>query len=155
MKEKQNWASEGPKLENARRLRGIFFIDPEGKDFKEIIKNAQEKLKVPAAPAMPCKRANSKHGATRSKNDDHRSKLACILEADESKTLRMEGAAPRIQELRLAELCGSNYTSWQSKSRTAGVDKYGGVVTMRSDEIRSRVLSGLLFADRCSKLVHL
>ena len=28
-KEKQEWANEKPKLDNARRLRGIYFIDPE------------------------------------------------------------------------------------------------------------------------------
>ena len=32
MKEKQNWASERPQLENARKLRGIYFIDPENKE---------------------------------------------------------------------------------------------------------------------------
>ena len=35
MKEKQNWASERPKLENARRLRGIYFIEPGDEEFKE------------------------------------------------------------------------------------------------------------------------
>ena len=38
LKEKQNWAIEKPKLQNARRLREIFFIDPEDIEFKEIIK---------------------------------------------------------------------------------------------------------------------
>ena len=95
MKEKQNWASEKPKLENARRLKGIYFIELEDKEFKEIIKNARKKLEVPAAPAMRCKRTNSKHGVTRTKNDDHRSKFACILEAEESKRLRMDGMVPK------------------------------------------------------------
>ena len=40
MKEKQNSASERPKLENARRLRCFSFIDPEDKEFAEIIKSA-------------------------------------------------------------------------------------------------------------------
>ena len=30
-------------------------IDPEEKEFKEIIKNARRKLETPMAPAMPCK----------------------------------------------------------------------------------------------------
>ena len=84
MKEKQNWANEKPMLENARKLKGVYFIDPEDNEFKEIIKNARKKLEVPAAPAMPCNRTNSKHWV-------HKSKLACILEAEESKRLRMEG----------------------------------------------------------------
>ena len=28
-KEKQEWAMVKPKLDNARKLRGIFFVDPE------------------------------------------------------------------------------------------------------------------------------
>ena len=48
---------------------------------------------------MLCKRTNSKHGTTRSKIDDHGSKLACVLDdAAESKRLRMEGTAPRNHE---------------------------------------------------------
>ena len=33
----QKWAIEKPKLDNARRLRGIFFIEPEDEDFKNIM----------------------------------------------------------------------------------------------------------------------
>ena len=32
LKEKQEWSNEKPKLDNARRLRGIYFIDPEDKE---------------------------------------------------------------------------------------------------------------------------
>ena len=39
LKEMHKWSNEKPKLENARRLRGIHFIDPEDKEFKETIKN--------------------------------------------------------------------------------------------------------------------
>ena len=42
-------------LENARKLRGIYFIDPEDKEFKETIKNARKKLETSVAPALPCK----------------------------------------------------------------------------------------------------
>ena len=56
MKEKQNWASGRPKFENARKLRGFYFIAPEDKEFAEIIKNARKKLDVQTAPAMPCKK---------------------------------------------------------------------------------------------------
>ena len=37
-KAKQKWAIEKPKLENARRLRGIYFIDPKDEEFKDIMK---------------------------------------------------------------------------------------------------------------------
>ena len=82
LREKHKWAIEQPKLDNARRLRGIYFIDPEDKEFKETIKNARRKLVTPMAPAMPCKTCKkSKHGETRSKSNDFKSKFACILEA--------------------------------------------------------------------------
>ena len=42
-------------LNNARKLRGIYFIDPEDTEFKETIKNARKKLETSVAPAMPCK----------------------------------------------------------------------------------------------------
>ena len=40
-REKQKWTFEKPKLDNARRLRGIYFIDPEDGEFKDIMKNAR------------------------------------------------------------------------------------------------------------------
>ena len=55
LKEKQKWSEEKIHLENARKLRGIYFIDPEDKEFKETIKNARKKLETSVAPAMPCK----------------------------------------------------------------------------------------------------
>ena len=55
LKEKQKWSHEELHLENARKLRGIYFIDPEDKEFKDTIKNARKKLETPVAPAMPCK----------------------------------------------------------------------------------------------------
>ena len=54
-KEKQKWAVEKPKLDNARRLRGIYFIDPGDEEFKDIMKNARGKLEIPMPAAMPCK----------------------------------------------------------------------------------------------------
>ena len=42
LREKHKWAIEKQKPDNARRLRGIYFIDPEDKEFKETIKNARK-----------------------------------------------------------------------------------------------------------------
>ena len=53
LKEMQKWSSEKLHLENARKLRGIYFIDPEDTEFKETIKNARKKLETSMAPAMP------------------------------------------------------------------------------------------------------
>ena len=55
LKEKQKSSIEKLHLDNARKLRGIYIIDPEDKEFKETIKNARKKLETPIAPAMPCK----------------------------------------------------------------------------------------------------
>ena len=52
--EKQEWAKEKPKLDNARRLRGIYFIDPDDEEHKETLKHARRKLESPVAPVMPC-----------------------------------------------------------------------------------------------------
>ena len=76
LKEKQKWSHEKPKLDHARKIRGIYFIDLE---FKESIKNARQKLETAMAPAMPCKTSkNSQHGATIGKSNEIKSKLACI-----------------------------------------------------------------------------
>ena len=55
LKEKQKWSEAKLHLENARKLRGIYFIDPEDTEFKETIKNARKKLETSVAPAVPCK----------------------------------------------------------------------------------------------------
>ena len=86
LKEKQKWSEEKLHLENARKLRGIFFVDPEDTEFKETIKNARKKLETSVAPAMPCKIAkNCGSGAS----NKIKTKLACILEADESTRMCM------------------------------------------------------------------
>ena len=43
-REKQGWANEKPELDNARRLRGIYFIDPEDGNMKKTIKKRKEKV---------------------------------------------------------------------------------------------------------------
>ena len=55
-RDKQEWKNEKPKLDNARRLRGIYFIDPDDQDCKETVKNARRKLERPMAATMPCKK---------------------------------------------------------------------------------------------------
>ena len=50
--ERHKWSDEKPKLDNARRFRGIHFIEPEDMEFKETIKNARKKLETQWLP--PC-----------------------------------------------------------------------------------------------------
>ena len=103
LKEKHKWSNEKPKLDKARRLRGIYFIDPEDEEVKETIKNARKKLETPMAPAMPYKTSKkSKHGETRGKTNDFKSKCACILEASESTRLRMEESLPNYHQDHIA-----------------------------------------------------
>ena len=91
------------KLDNARRLRGIYFIDPEDKEFKETIKNARKKLETPITPAIPCKTSKKcKHGETRGTTNDFESKFACIVEASESTRLRLEEFPPNYHEDHIA-----------------------------------------------------
>ena len=54
LKERQKWSEEKIHLDNAIKLRGIYFTDPEDKEFQEAIKNARKKLETSVAPAMPC-----------------------------------------------------------------------------------------------------
>ena len=99
VKEREKWSHEKPKLDNARKLQGIYFIDPEEKEFKETIKNARKKLETPVAPAMPCKTSkNSQHVVTSGISNEIKSKLACILEASESTRLRMGESLPNHHE---------------------------------------------------------
>ena len=88
LKEKQKWSNEKLHLENARKLRGIYFI-----------KNARKKLETSVAPAMPCKTMkNCGSGAS----NKIKTRLACILEADESTIMRMGNSIPHHHEDHIA-----------------------------------------------------
>ena len=100
LKEKQKWSNDKLHLENARKLRGFHFIDPEDKEFKETIKNARKKLETSVASAMPCKIVKKNCGSGGS--NKIKTKLACILEADESTRLRMGNSIPQNHEDHIA-----------------------------------------------------
>ena len=99
LREKQKRSEEKFHLENARKLRGIYFIEPEDKEIKKTIKNACKKLETSVAPAMPCKiMKNCGSGAS----NIIKTKLACILEANESKRMRMGNSIPHHHEDHIA-----------------------------------------------------
>ena len=80
-------------------MRGIYFLDPEDKEFKETIKNARKKLETSVALALPCKiMKNCGSGGP----DKNKTKLACILEADESTRMRMGNSIPSNHEDHIA-----------------------------------------------------
>ena len=100
LKEKQKWSNEKSHLEKARKLPGIYFVDPEDKEFNETIKNARKKLETSVAPALPCKivKKNCESGGS----NKIKTRLACILEADESTRLRMGESLPNHHEDHIA-----------------------------------------------------
>ena len=83
-------------LENCERS---IFIDPEGKEFKETIKNARKKLETPVALAMPCKIMKICWSGASSKI---KTRLAVILEACESTRLRMGNSLPNHHQDHIA-----------------------------------------------------
>ena len=89
LREKHEWAIEKPKLDNARRLRGIYFIDPEDTEFKEIIKNARLARKGSMGRQVARLMISGL-------------KFACILEASESTRMRMEESLPNYHEDHIA-----------------------------------------------------
>ena len=81
-REKQKWTIEKPKLDNARRLRGIYFIDPVDEELKDIRQNARRKLEVPMPATILCKTRREECRETCSVMDNRKTKYACIVEAD-------------------------------------------------------------------------
>ena len=81
---KRTWAIEKPKLENARQLRGIFFIEPNDEEFKLTKKAARRKLEVPMPAAMPCKIPIKSSGKTHRNIEKRKTKYGCVVDADES-----------------------------------------------------------------------
>ena len=76
-KARQRWAIEKPKLDNARQLTGIFFNEPNDKEFKLTMKAARRKLEVPMPAAMPCKIPIKGSGETHRNIGKRKTKYAC------------------------------------------------------------------------------
>ena len=85
-KAKQRWAVEKPKLDNARQLRRIYFIEPNDEEFKLTVKAARRELEVPMPAAMLCKIPIKSSGETHRNIGKRKMKYACIVDADESWT---------------------------------------------------------------------
>ena len=107
-KEKREWATEKPELDNARRLRGIYFIDPEDGECKKSHEKRREKLEIPMEAAMLCKLKTTKNwyqrrGTDGEPNNIPNSKYACIVKAHESTTKRLERTPSKDHEDHNAE----------------------------------------------------
>ena len=136
LKERQKWSHEKSKLDNAKRLRGIYFIDLEGKEFKETIQNARKKLETPMAPAVPCKTCTkSKKEETRSKTNDIKSKFACILETSESTRMPIEESLPKYHEDHIARKGDNSLQYFQFGTQTCSC-------VLSHEDTRSKSSSG-------------
>ena len=112
-REKQEWAKEKPKLDNARRLRGIYFIDPDDEEYREIYQKREEKTGRLVAPAMPCERTPNGITNVTAKAEDcirknSKTVYGCIVESHESTRQRVESSQPKNHEDHIA---GKGFTS--------------------------------------------
>ena len=97
-KAKHKWTFEKPKLDNARQLRGIFIIDPDDEEIKHTMRNARRKLDISMPATMPCKTpANCREETCRSIGKS-KTKYACIVDANETVRIRLEGVPHRYHE---------------------------------------------------------
>ena len=102
-KERRHWAVEKPKLDNARKLRGVFYISPDDMALKDTMKNARKVLNMPLESAMP-RKFGTEHGNTCSrKHDSRRTRYACIIDAHESTRTRTGKTQSRDHEDLIAE----------------------------------------------------
>ena len=102
-REKQKCAIEKPKLDNARRLRGIFFIELDDEKFKRPMNSTRRKLEIPMPTAMPCRIQLHQHRKTCGTVGQRKTKHSCIAEADESSRIRMEGSQSKNHEDHISE----------------------------------------------------
>ena len=107
---KQERTIEEPKLDHARKLRGIYSVDPSDEEYKDIIQNTRRKLETSKAAAMPCKRAFSQaciretvvSKTENAKASEAKTRFSCISEAHESTRQRIESVTKTIHEEHIA-----------------------------------------------------
>ena len=124
-KEKQEWAIEKPKLENARNLRGIYSIDPNDEEYNHVMKNARKKLETPVADPMPCRRSESSMvtGAVNLKRakaseKNRKTRFHCNVEVHESKRPEWNLSRRKIMKTTLQAKDKIQYliTTWGTNS---------------------------------------
>ena len=82
-KAKRRWAIEKPKFDNARHLRGMFFIEPNDEEFTFRMKAVRRKLEVPMTAAMHCKIPLKSSGETHRTIGKRKTKCVCVVDTDE------------------------------------------------------------------------
>ena len=91
-KAKQRWAIEKPKLDNARQLRGIFFIEPNDEEFKLTMKAARKNWGSSDASGNALQNTDKEQWETHRNIGKRKTKYACVVDADGSTRPRPEGA---------------------------------------------------------------
>ena len=114
------WAIEKPKPEDCVVF---FFFDPDDEEFKGIMKNARRKLESPMPAALPCRLQRGQDRETCCTVGEHKTKYACIVEANESVRIRMEGSQNKNHEDHIAGR-GVNSLSHYSESLQFGAQMY-------------------------------
>ena len=74
------------------------------------MKNARRKLDIPMPAAMPCKHCPCRE--TCCAVGEHKTKYACIVEADESMRTRVEGAPHKDHDDRIAGKCLNSFSHY-------------------------------------------
>ena len=101
-REKHRWTIDKPKLDNATRLRGIYFIVRTWSSRKP--KKCKEKIGYANGSSYALQDLQEKQALEKphSKTNDFKPKFACILEASESTTMRLEESLPEYHEDHIA-----------------------------------------------------
>ena len=92
-KAKQRWAIEKPKLENARQLTGIFFIEPNDEEFTQTHSESRS-WKVGSSNDSSYALQSTDKEQWRNSNNiwKRKTKYACVVDVDESTRPRLEGS---------------------------------------------------------------
>ena len=78
-----------------------YLLHPDDEEFKDIMKNTPRKLEIPMPVTMPCKLQRDKYRET-CRVEEHKTKFACIVEADEAVGKRMERSPHKNHEDHIA-----------------------------------------------------
>ena len=102
-KVKHNLAIERPKLDNAQKLRGICYTDPDGMELQDTMKNARKKPQVPLESAVLCDISNQQGETWCTQHNSRTSRYACIVQANEPSRTRTGTTELRYHEDLIAE----------------------------------------------------
>ena len=101
-REKQQWAVEKPKFDNARNPRGIYFIDSEEIEFKENMKKRAGEVAIACGSSDALWSRISSTGKPVANPTLANQSNASIVEAHESSRKRQERTLPKDHEDRIA-----------------------------------------------------